>query len=101
MHHTLHYEIRVTMNEYISKGKKSTYKKKQIKRLISILDNIMKKEKDPRLSAIGKKQLIRYWKRTEDETDQTRREKYSILNRFFNAYNLKVTVPEPFILNVS
>lgn len=98
MHHLLHYEIRQAMNEYTGKGKKSAYKRKQMKRLVSILDDIMSTEGDPRLSSIGKRQIIRYWKRIDGETDQTRREKYSILNRFFNTYNPKVTVPEPFIL---
>ena len=98
MHHILHYEIRQAMNEYTAKGKKSAYKKKQMKRLISILDDIMSAEGDPRLSAIGRRQLIRYWKRTEGETDQKRREKYSILRRFFNSYNPKISMPEPFII---
>ena len=97
MHHKASHEIRQVMNQYIAKGKKSLYKKKQMTRLVSILDNIMSKQKDPRLSAIGRKQLIIYWKSTKHETDQTRREKFSILNRFFSLYNPKVTVPEPHI----
>jgi tRNA C32,U32 (ribose-2'-O)-methylase TrmJ len=99
MHHIIHFEIRQTMNEYTGKGKKSAYKKKQMKRLISILDEIMSTEGEPRLSAIGRRQLIRHWKRTENERNQTRREKYSILKRFFNSYNPKVMVPEPFIID--
>lgn len=100
MHYTLHYEIRQAMNQYTAKGKKSAYKKKQMARLVSILDEIMNIEGEPRLTAIGRKQLIRHWKRTENETAQTRREKHSILKRFFTAYNPKVTVPEPFIIEV-
>ena len=99
MHNKQHFEIRQVMNVYIAKGKKSAYKKKQMRRLFAILDDIMQREGDPRLDAIGKRQIIRYWKRTENETDQTRREKYSILKRFFSAYNSKVTVPEPRLLH--
>jgi len=95
MHNKQHFEIRQVMNAYTGKGKKSAYKKKQMRRLTAILDDIMATEKDPRFDAIGKRQIIRYWKRTEHETDQTRREKYSILKRFFGLYNLRVTVPEP------
>ncbi len=83
------------MSPYITKGKKSPYKKKQMSRLISILEEIMNKEGDPRLSAIGKRQITRYWKSIESENDKTRREKYSILIKFFKLYNPKVTVPEP------
>ena len=90
-----YFQIRQVMSEYLTKGKKSPYKKKQFKRLIQILENIMTFEGEHRLSAIGKRQIIRYWKRTRDENDKTRREKYSILNKFFKLSNPKVTVPEP------
>ena len=83
------------MSSYTTKGKKSAYKKKQMTRLVSILEEIMSKEGDPRLEAIGKRQIIRYWKSIEDESRKTRREKYSILCKFFNLYNPKITVPEP------
>jgi len=95
MHNQTHYLIRQTMSPYTTKGKTSAYKKKQITRLISILEQIMNKEGDPRLEAIGKRQIIRYWKSTEEESHKTRREKYSILRKFFSLYNPKITVPEP------
>ncbi|WP_218925163.1 hypothetical protein [Vibrio sp. ES.051] len=85
------------MSEYVTKGKKSAYKKKQMLRLIAILEDIMAREGDPRLEAIGKRQIIRYWKSIEHETNKTRREKYSILCKFFTVFNPKVTVPEPFV----
>lgn len=100
MHHDTHFKIRQIMSAYISKGKKSPYKKKQMTRLIAILDAVMRKESDPRLEAIGKRQIIRYWKSVEHETDKTRREKYLILCKFFSVFNPKITVPEPRILNV-
>jgi hypothetical protein len=95
MHHRQHFLIRQVMSHYIIKGNKSNYKKKQIIRLISILDNIMTREGDTRLDAIGRRQIIRYWKSIAHESDKTRREKYSILCKFFLAFNQKVTVPEP------
>lgn len=95
MHNHTHYLIRQTMSSYTTKGKKSAYKKKQMTRLVSILEKIMSKEDDPRLEAIGKRQIIRYWKSIENENSKTRREKYSILCKFFSRYNPKITVPEP------
>lgn len=95
MHHQTHFEIRSALSAYRSKGKKSAYKQKQMKRLVAILEDIFRNEGTERLSAVGRRQLIGYWRRTEGETDQTRREKYSILKRFFAAYNPTVTVPEP------
>ena len=95
MHHHTHYLIRQTMSPYTTKGKKSAYKKKQMTRLVSILEQIMSKESDPRLEAIGKRQIIRYWKSIEGENNKTGREKYSILRKFFSLYNPKVTVPKP------
>jgi hypothetical protein len=99
MHHKTHFEIRQVMSDYTSKGKKSPYKKKQMKRLISILEHITNKRGDHRLEAIGKRQIISYWKETEQETDKTRREKYSILKKFFSKYNPRVSVPEPWVIN--
>ena len=95
MHNRTHFHIRQIMSSYVTKGKKSAYKKKQMKRLVSILNQIMNTEGDPRLEAIGKRQIIRFWKRTETESNKTRREKYSILCKFFESYNSKITVPEP------
>ncbi|MEZ8495222.1 hypothetical protein AB6C81_23550 [Vibrio splendidus] len=95
MHYKTHAFIRQIMITYSHKGKKSTYKKKQMKRLISILENIFLNEGTQDLSSIGRKQLIGYWHRTEGEKNETRRAKYCILKRFFCEYNLKVTVPEP------
>jgi hypothetical protein len=83
------------MVEYTKKGKKSDFKKVQMKRLIAIIENIFEHEKCTELDAIGRRQMIGYWRRTETETDKTRREKYSILKKFFALYNKKVTVPEP------
>ncbi|QRG81509.1 hypothetical protein [Vibrio diabolicus] len=95
MHHQTHALIRQFMLPYFTKGKKSTYKNKQIRRLIAIIDNIFYYEGTQDLSAIGRKQLIGYWRRTESEQFETRRAKYVILRKFFALYNPKVTVPEP------
>ena len=90
-----YYEIRQAMLGYMTKGKKSDYKKKQMKRLFSILNDILENEPITKLSSIGKKQIIGYWRRTESQTEKTRKEKYQILKKFMLAYNPKVTVPLP------
>ncbi|MEZ8196957.1 hypothetical protein [Vibrio cortegadensis] len=95
MHHKTNSFIRQIMITYSHKGKKSLYKKKQMKRLISILDDIFSHEGIQQLSIVGRKQLIGYWRRTEHEKYETRRAKYCILYRFFSLYNPQVTVPEP------
>lgn len=101
MNNRQHFLIRQVMSSYTTKGKNSAYKKKQMLRLVSILDCIMTREGDPRLEAIGKRQIIRYWKSIEDESNKTRREKYSILCKFFVVFNTKVTVPEPKLLTLT
>ncbi|EPX6970178.1 hypothetical protein ACW0W9_004817 [Vibrio parahaemolyticus] len=95
MHHQTHALIRQFMLPYSAKGKKSTYKKKQMKRLIAIIEDIFVHEGSEDLSAIGRKQLIGYWRRTECEQLETRRAKYIILCRFFSIYNRKIKVPKP------
>lgn len=95
MHHQKHAEIRVVMHSYAAKGKKSAFKKIQMRRLIAILDDIFKHEHTENLDTIGKRQIVGYWRRTEQQTAKTRREKYNILVKFFSAYNVKITVPEP------
>lgn len=95
MHPQTHFEIRQTLIVYSTKGKKSAYKKKQMKRLIAIIDDIFKHEPISSLESIGKRQIIGYWKRHENESVKTRREKYSILSKFLCLYNSKITVPEP------
>ncbi len=95
MHPQTHFEIRQIMMVYSTKGKKSAYKKKQMKRLIAIIDDIFKHEPISSLESIGKRQIIGYWKRYECESFKTRREKYSILLNFLRLYNSKIKVPEP------
>ena len=87
--------IRMSMIDYIKKGTKSSYKKVQMKRLIVIIENIFEHEKCTDLNAIGRRQIIGYWRRTSHESEKTRREKYTILKKFFEMYNGKVTVPQP------
>ena len=87
--------IRMTMVEYIKKGSKSSYKKVQMKRLIAIIENIFEHERCTDLNAVGRRQIIGYWRRTSHESEKTRREKYTILKKFFEMYNGKVTVPQP------
>ncbi|MCG3861768.1 MULTISPECIES: hypothetical protein [Vibrio] len=84
-----------SMSEYYRKGKKSGYKKKQMKRLIRIIQDILQNEGTSQIKTIGKRQIIGYWRRTEHESPQTRREKYNILKKYFEVTNEKIKVPQP------
>lgn len=95
MHNKTYGQINQIMLPYSSKGKKSAFKKKQIKRLISIFDDIFISEKSEDLRAIGKRQIIGHWRRIAHETDKTRKEKYSILKCFFSFYKPIFKVPRP------
>lgn len=95
MHHQTYAFIHQCMLPYTKKGKKSLYKKKQMKRLIAIIDDIFQHEGMAQLDSIGKRQLIGYWRRTEHEQFETRRAKYTILKIFFALYHPKVRVPIP------
>ncbi len=83
------------MAPYIKPG--IPYRKKQVKRLMTILDDIFRHEPyvAEQLNRIGRRQIIGYWERTKEEGEQVRREKYAILNMFFEKANLKVRVPIP------
>ena len=95
-----YYKIQQIMLEYTTKGKKSTaYKRKQMRRLVVILDEIMKHESSVLdLNGIGQRQIVSHWKRIEHQNNGVRREKYRILLKFFNKYNPKITVPEPRVI---
>ncbi len=73
------------------------YRKKQVKRLLMILDDIFKHEPyvAEQLKRVGRRQIIGYWQRTKHESAQVRREKYAILKLFFEKANLKGNVPRP------
>ncbi len=88
-------QIRAIMAPYRKAG--IPYRKKQMKRLMMILDDIFRHEPyvAEQLNRIGRRQIIGYWERTKEEGDQVRREKYAILNMFFEMANLKVRVPIP------
>lgn len=97
----MHYKqvryIYSVMSSYTSKGKKSSYKRKQMRRLIQILEDILSHEPISQIHCIGRRQIIGYWRRHEHESHKTRMEKYHILVKFFAAYDLtaNVTVPKP------
>jgi hypothetical protein len=94
MHHQKHAEIRLIMHSYIAKGTKSLYKNRQMKRLFAAIEDIFKHEGTERLTAIGKRQLIGFWRRNND-SDKIRYEKYLILREFFSRSNPSITVPKP------
>lgn len=73
------------------------FRRKQILRLLSILEDIFEHEPylGEKLHKIGKRQIIGYWQRTNHESRQTRKEKYSILKLFFEQAHLRGKVPFP------
>lgn len=95
MHNKTVNMIYQAMSKYYRKGKKSGYKQKQMRRLIAILNDISQHEGTENLSTIGRRQIIGYWRRTEEETHSTRCEKYNILVKYFEEENPTVTVPKP------
>lgn len=94
MHHRTYFFIGQVMRTYTSKGRKSQYKKRQMKRLYLIFEDIFRAEGTERLEAIGRRQIIGYWRRNSD-SEKVRYEKYLILRLFFEKFNVKVTVPKP------
>ena len=95
MHYQLAKEVLLVMHEYKTKGKKSPYKKKQMRRLFVILESLLVNAQQNDLKRIGRKHIIRYYFEHSHETYKTLKEKYSILAKFFSRYNPKVLVPKP------
>ncbi|MGR5487979.1 hypothetical protein [Vibrio alfacsensis] len=97
MHYRQVRHIYSVMSSYTSKGKKSAYKRKQMRRLIQIIDDILSHEPISQIHSIGRRQMIGYWQRHEHESHKTRMEKYHILVKFFaaNSLTVNVTVPKP------
>lgn len=99
MHHKKYFEINQIMHTYVAKGTKSTYKKRQMKRLIAALEDIFNQEGTERINAIGRRQIIGFWRRNKD-SDKIRYEKFLILREFFGRCNPSVTVPKPTVNKV-
>ena len=95
MHYQLAKEVLLVMHEYKTKGKKSAYKRKQMRRLMVILESLLRNAQQEDLKRIGRKHIIRYYMRHSHETHKTLKEKCSILEKFFSRYNPKVRVPKP------
>ena len=90
-------QLRQIMSQYLRQGA-TAYRKKQFKRLCNIIEDINRSEPEIkyRLSAIGKKQIIGYWRRTKDETDKTKLEKWRVLSKLFNELE-KPQPPKPYL----
>ncbi|MPW37314.1 hypothetical protein [Vibrio sp. B1Z05] len=73
------------------------YRKKQVQRLINIFEDIFEHEGSVAedILRVGRKHIIGYWRRTENETAVVRQEKFRILQYFFEMANTKVRVPPP------
>ncbi len=88
-------QILTVMAPYHKRG--IPYRRKQIKRLIVILDDIFLHEPylGEQLQKVGKRQIIGYWQRTRSESARVRAEKYAILTLFFETAQLNGRVPRP------
>ncbi len=88
-------QILTVMAPYHKRG--IPYRRKQIKRLITILDDIFLHEPylGEQLQKVGKRQIIGYWQRARGESAQVRAEKYAILKLFFETARLTGRVPKP------
>ncbi|MEZ8967369.1 hypothetical protein AB6E53_11800 [Vibrio breoganii] len=88
-------QVCTVMASYMKKG--IPYRRKQVKRLLAILEDIFEHEPNlhDELERIGRKQIIGYWRRTEGENITVRKEKYAILCLFFQSANLRGKVPPP------
>lgn len=90
-----HKKIMAVMSSYLKRG--IPFRKKQVRRLLAILDNIFLHEPNvgESLEKVGRRQIIGYWERTKSESVSVRLEKYQILNLFFAKAGLKGKVPKP------
>lgn len=71
------------------------YHRKQYRRLIDIIDDILEHEpKCHKIIHIGRRQIIGYWERTKTESKNARLEKWRILCLFFEKSERK-TPPKP------
>ncbi|GEA49265.1 hypothetical protein VIN01S_00690 [Vibrio inusitatus NBRC 102082] len=88
-------QIYTTMTPYLKRG--IPFRRKQVKRLVAIFEDIFTHEPylNEHLDRVGKRQIIGYWRRTEHEGENVRKEKHAILSRFFTAARLKGKVPKP------
>ncbi|GEM79902.1 hypothetical protein [Vibrio superstes] len=95
MNPTTYKQIRTVMAPFMKKG--IPYRKKQLKRLLAIIEDIFEHESylHENLSRIGRKQMMGYWRRTAHETRKTRKEKYDVLKLFFDTAKLQGKVPRP------
>ena len=86
-------EIEQLLNTY-KRGGSSSYRRIQVKRLISILDDIFAHEPKcfDRINAVGRRQIIGYYKRHSNEKMTTLIEKWRVLSLLFELKSLKAPV---------
>lgn len=84
---------RYHMVDHNTHGAKS-FRKKQFKRLVCLLDEIFEHEPISNFSQMGKRQIIGYWRRHEHESQKTRIEKWRVLKELWNQLG-KDEPPKP------
>jgi len=88
-------EIQRLSRPWAAKGGKTSRKRTRA-RMIMIAKDIEKNEPSVKLwRQVGRRQIIRYWKRTEHLSKITRRDHYYALRTAFELTGNLYSVPEP------
>ena len=91
----MHQTVNHLLHAYKRTGAKS-YRRKQVKRLMFMLNNIIQHEKNPtlQLHQLGRKQIIGFWRRHDHFSEATKNEYWRIVEILFERLG-KVSPPKP------
>ena len=91
----MHQTVNRLLHTYKRTGAKS-YRRKQVKRLMFMLNNIIQYEKNPtlQLHQLGRKQIIGFWQRHTHLSESTRNEYWRIMEVLFEQLG-KTKPPKP------
>lgn len=91
----MHQTVNHLLHAYKRTGAKS-YRRKQVKRLMFMLNNIIQHEKNPtlQLHQLGRKQIIGFWRRHQHLSESTKNEYWRIVEILFECLG-KAPPPKP------
>ena len=91
----MHQTVNRLLHTYKRTGAKS-YRRKQVKRLMFMLNNIIQHEKNPtlQLHQLGRKQIIGFWRRHQHLSESTKNEYWRIVEILFEHLG-KPSPPKP------
>ena len=91
----MHQTVNHLLHTYKRTGAKS-YRRKQVKRLMFMLNNIIQHEKNPtlQLHQLGRKQIIGFWRRHQHLSESTKNEYWRIVEILFEHLG-KPSPPKP------